>query len=321
MIDPRPVVLEGFGLRLEPLEPAHEAELESAAADGRLWELVYTSVPEPGAARQYIAEALEGRKAGHMLPWAVRLSASGQIVGSTRYHDIVADVDRVEIGYTWYAASHHGTHVNPACKLLLLRHAFEGLGCGVVGLRTDDTNLRSQGAIEKLGARRDGLIRHSRRRRDGTVGGTVMYSILRTEWPAVERGLAERLARLRGSHHLTLQPVPSVSDEDVQRVVQRDFRPDQRPRAAEVLEGYGGDQRSQSAHRVRLAAMKRAQGDLRKLSDFIDAAREDPRDLIASAEYPNYMDLAGSEITQQRRNAAIDRDWAQYQAWLRAETP
>ena len=121
---------------------------------------------------------------------------SGKIVGSTRYHDIVADIGRVEIGYTWYSASYHGTHVNPACKLILMRHAFGTLGCGVVGLRTDDANLRSQRAIEKLGVHRDGSIRHSRRRKDDTISETVMYSLLRAEWPDVEVRLVERLSQL-----------------------------------------------------------------------------------------------------------------------------
>ena len=196
MIDPKPVVVEGYGLRLDPLEPAHEAELKSAAADGELWTLVYTSVPEPGSTGDYIEQALAGQAEGHMLPWVIRLGDSSRVIGSTRYHDIVADIDRVEIGYTWYAASYQGTHVNPACKLLLMRHAFERLGCAAVGLRTDDANVRSQRAIEKLGARKDGVIRHSRRRRDGTAGGTVMYSLLRPEWPTVQKRLAERLSRL-----------------------------------------------------------------------------------------------------------------------------
>lgn len=196
MIRPRAIVLEDFGIRLEPLQRAHEAELEAAATDGSLWELDYTSVPEPGATAAYIEQALQGQEEGTMLPWVVRLGPSGKIVGSTRYHDIVADIGRVEIGYTWYSASYHGTHVNPACKLILMRHAFGTLGCGVVGLRTDDANLRSQRAIEKLGVHRDGSIRHSRRRKDDTISETVMYSLLRAEWPDVEVRLVERLSQL-----------------------------------------------------------------------------------------------------------------------------
>ena len=131
-----------------------------------------------------------------MLPWAVRELATDTVIGTTRYHDIVANIDRVEIGWTWYAASRQRTHVNTTCKLLLLTHAFETLGCRVVGLRTDNFNFRSQKAIEALGAKRDGVLRHHYARRDGTVRDSVMYSILAAEWPDVQRHLALRLARL-----------------------------------------------------------------------------------------------------------------------------
>ena len=117
------------------------------------------------------------------------------IAGSTRYHDIVRDIDRVEIGYTWYGAKWQRSHVNSACKLLLLTHAFEALGCKVVGLRTDNFNFASQKAIEALGAKKDGVIRHHQARRDGTARDSVMYSILVAEWPDVKRHLALRLAR------------------------------------------------------------------------------------------------------------------------------
>ena len=199
MITTQPAVLEGYGVRLEPLSHAHHDGLAAAAADGALWELWFTVVPEPGQTRSYIAEALAGHEAGHMLPWAVRELSTGAIVGSTRYHDIVASIDRVEIGYTWYAKSWQRTHVNTACKRLLLGHAFESLGCKVVGLRTDFYNHASQRAIEALGARKDGVIRHHRARRDGTVRDTVMYSILAAEWPDVKRLLELRLARSGGS--------------------------------------------------------------------------------------------------------------------------
>ena len=165
MIEPSPTTLEGHGVRLEPLTQEHHDGLASAAADGRLWELWFTSVPEPHQTAEYIAEALAGQRAGHMLPWAVRDLASDTVVGSTRYHDIVTMVDRVEIGYTWYSASRQKSHVNPACKLLLMAHAFETLGCGVVGFRTDNFNFPSQRAIETLGAKKDGVLRHHFRRR------------------------------------------------------------------------------------------------------------------------------------------------------------
>jgi RimJ/RimL family protein N-acetyltransferase len=195
MIEVRPVVLEGHGVRLEPLAPEHEPGLREAAADGALWALRITSVPEPDRTSSYIEAALQGQAAGTMLPFAVRELGTGRLVGSTRYHDIVAAVDRVEIGYTWYAASWQRTHVNTAAKLLLMGHAFEGLGCQVVGWRTDIENHRSQRAIERLGARRDGVLRHHALRRDGTVRDTVMYSLLSSEWPAVREQLRARLER------------------------------------------------------------------------------------------------------------------------------
>lgn len=195
MINPRPVTLEGHGVRLEPLSPEHHDGLVDAASDGRLWELWFTSVPSPAETDDYVATALCGQDDGRMLPWAVRDLATGDLAGSTRYHDIVAAIDRVEIGYTWYGARWQRTHVNVACKLLLLEHAFDGLGCAVVGLRTDAFNHRSQRAIEALGAKCDGVIRHHAARRDGSVRDTVMYSILAGEWPHVSRHLEHRLAR------------------------------------------------------------------------------------------------------------------------------
>jgi RimJ/RimL family protein N-acetyltransferase len=195
MIDPRPITLEGGGIRLEPLTEDHHEGLVAAAADGRLWELWFTSVPPPDGMRAYMAAALQGQRDGHMMPWVVRDSGSGAVLGSTRYHDIVREIDRVEIGYTWYSESRQRTHVNTACKRLLLAHAFETLGCKVVGLRTDNFNFRSQRAIEALGAKKDGVIRHHAMRRDGTVRDTVIYSILAAEWPDVRRHLDLRLAR------------------------------------------------------------------------------------------------------------------------------
>jgi RimJ/RimL family protein N-acetyltransferase len=197
MISPQPVALEGHGVRLEPLTREHHDGLAAAAADGELWKLWFTSVPEPEQTHAYISAAIAGRDAGQMLPWAVRDLASGAIVGSTRYHDIVPEIDRVEIGYTWYARRCQKTGVNTACKLLLMTHAFEGLGCTVVGFRTDNFNFASQQAIAALGAKKDGVIRHHHARRDGTVRDTVLYSILATEWPDVKRHLELRLARRR----------------------------------------------------------------------------------------------------------------------------
>jgi N-acetyltransferase len=195
MIDVQPATLERGGIRLEPLASGHRDGLAAAAADGRLWEVWFTAVPMPDAMAAYITTALDGQRAGSMLPWAVRDLHSGEVVGTTRYHDIVPALDRVEIGYTWYAQSRQRTHVNTTCKLLLLGYAFETLGCKVVGLRTDGFNFRSQRAIEALGAKKDGVIRHFGLRRDGTARDTVMYSILAPEWPDVRRYLELRLAR------------------------------------------------------------------------------------------------------------------------------
>ena len=182
-------------MRLEPLAPEHRDDLAEAASDGELWNLWFTSVPRPEQAEAYIERALQGYEAGHMLPWAVCELSTGKVIGTTRYHDIVPEVDRVEIGWTWYGQSWQRSHVNTACKLLLLGHAFERLECKVVGLRTDNFNFRSQKAIEGIGAKKDGVIRHHAPRPDGTVRDTVLYSILATEWPDVKRHLQLRLAR------------------------------------------------------------------------------------------------------------------------------
>jgi len=195
MKDPRPTTLEAHGVRLEPLTKEHSAGLREAAADGKLWELWVTSVPEPEQTESYISQALEGQAAGHMLPFAVRELGSNKIVGSTRYHDIIKPASRVEIGWTWYAKRWQKSHVNTACKLLLLGHAFDALECRVVGLRTDNFNFASQRAIEALGAKKDGVLRHHWPRRDGTVRDSVMYSIILAEWPDVKRHLERRLAR------------------------------------------------------------------------------------------------------------------------------
>lgn len=195
MIAVSPVELEGHGVRLEPLAPRHEHELAKAAADGALWELWFTAVPAPAETKAYVETALARQREGHMLPWAVRNSQTGAVVGSTRFHDIVASIDRVEIGYTWYAKSSQRTFVNTSCKLLLLTHAFEELGCKVVGFRTDKFNFASQRAIEALGAKKDGVIRHFGTRRDGSARDVVMYSVIVSEWPEVKLHLTRRLAR------------------------------------------------------------------------------------------------------------------------------
>ncbi|MDP3619466.1 MAG: GNAT family protein [Ramlibacter sp.] len=175
----------------------HAGELEAAAHDGQLWNLRITSVPAPGESAAYIAFALKGQAEGHMLPFVVRDVTSGKLVGTTRYHDIVPAVERLEIGYTWYARSWQRSHVNTSCKLLLMTHAFETLGARLVGWRTDNYNFASQRAIERLGARKDGVLRHHALRRDGTVRDTVMYSMTAGEWPEVKAQLQYLLSRAR----------------------------------------------------------------------------------------------------------------------------
>lgn len=197
MRKPQPVTLAAAAVRLEPMTARHAAPLEAAARDGELWNLRVTSVPMPGEAPAYIENALQGCEEGHMLPFVVVDSASGRVIGTTRYHDIVPAVERLEIGYTWYGRSWQRTHVNTTCKLLLLRHAFETLGAQLVGWRTDNFNFASQRAIERLGAKKDGVLRHHALRRDGTVRDTVMYSVAAGEWPEVKAHLEYQLARPR----------------------------------------------------------------------------------------------------------------------------
>ena len=192
-----PVTLSGRGIQLAPLELGHEAGLRAAAADGELWNIRVTSVPEPEHTRKYIEDALAMREAGNRFAFAVIDEATGQVLGSSSYHDILPAVKRVEIGYTWYAKSVQRSHVNSTCKLLLMTHAFEILGCHVVGWRTDNFNFASQAAIERLGARKDGVIRGHALRRDGTIRDTVMYSLRSGEWPEVKAQLLHSLNKPR----------------------------------------------------------------------------------------------------------------------------
>ena len=184
-----PVTLRERGVRLEPLALAHEDGLRAAAADGELWKLRVTSVPEPQDTRAYIETALTMRADGNRFAFAIFDDATGQVLGSTSYHDILPAVKRVEIGYTWYRKSVQRSHVNTTCKLLMMGHAFDSLGCHVVGWRTDNFNFASQRAIERLGARKDGVIRGNALRRDGTIRDTVMYSLRAGEWPEVRAQL------------------------------------------------------------------------------------------------------------------------------------
>ena len=197
MLPVRPVTLELAPVRLVPLGLDHEAGLKRAAADGELWNLRFTSVPEPDQTRAYIETALQGHADGHRLAFAVLDSASAEVIGCSSYHDILPAVSRLEIGWTWYARSRQRSAANTAAKLLLMTHAFEALGAQLVGWRTDNFNFASQRAIERLGAHRDGVIRHHALRRDGTVRDTVMYSLTAGEWPEVKAQLQWQLARPR----------------------------------------------------------------------------------------------------------------------------
>ncbi len=192
-----PIDLRRNGVLLTPLDFAHEDGLRAAAQDGELWKIRVTSVPEPENTRLYIEQAMNMRAAGNRMPFAVIDEATGKVLGSTSYHDIVPALKRVEIGYTWYAQSVQRSHVNTTCKLTLLAHAFETLGAAVVGWRTDNFNFASQRAIERLGARKDGVIRHHAPRRDGTVRDTVMYSMLAGEWPEAKAQLLYLLNKPR----------------------------------------------------------------------------------------------------------------------------
>ncbi len=192
-----PVVLTDRGVQLVPLALLHEEGLRAAAADGELWKLRITSVPEPENTRKYIEDALAMREAGSRFAFAVTEQKTGKVLGCTSYHDIVPAIKRVEIGWTWYAKSCQRTHINTTAKLLMMTHAFETLQCHVVGWRTDNFNFASQAAIERLGAKKDGVIRGHALRRDGTIRDTVMYSMRAGEWPEAKAQLLYLLTKPR----------------------------------------------------------------------------------------------------------------------------
>jgi len=192
-----PITLAARGIELVPLALSHENGLRQAAADGELWKLRVTSVPEPDQTRKYIENALAMREAGNRFAFAVLDATTGRVLGCTSYHDIVPAINRVEIGWTWYAKSSQRSHVNTTAKLLLLTHAFEALGCHVVGWRTDNFNFASQNAIERLGAKKDGVLRGHALRRDGTIRDTVMYSMRSGEWPEARAQLLYLLDKPR----------------------------------------------------------------------------------------------------------------------------
>jgi RimJ/RimL family protein N-acetyltransferase len=189
------VTLSGRHASLEPLAAAHHADLLEAVRDGELWKLWYTSIPSPEGMRAEIERRLGLQQAGAMLPFAVRNRASGKIVGMTTYMNIDTNNRRVEIGSTWYARSAQRTPLNTECKLMLLTHAFETLGCIAVEFRTSFFNHASRRAIERLGAKQDGILRSHQRHSDGSLRDTCVYSILAHEWPAVKRHLEFKLER------------------------------------------------------------------------------------------------------------------------------
>jgi len=189
-----PVTLSGRHAALEPLAHEHHDGLVAAVRDGELWRLWYTAVPTPQGMRAEIERRLGLQKAGSMLPFTVRNLASGAIAGMTTYMNIDANNRRVEIGSTWYAKSSQRTPLNTECKLMLLAHAFETLDCIAVEFRTGFFNHASRRAIERLGAKQDGILRSHQHYADGSLRDTVVFSIIATEWPAVKRHLQFKLA-------------------------------------------------------------------------------------------------------------------------------
>jgi RimJ/RimL family protein N-acetyltransferase len=187
-----PVTLTGAQIRLEPLCPSHAAALADAVQDGELWRLWYTSVPEPAGMANEIARRLALQAAGSMLPFTVFEPVSGDAVGMTSFMHCDAAHKRVEIGSTWYAKRVQRTGLNTGAKLLLLTHAFETLSCIAVEFRTHVQNQQSRRAIERLGAKLDGVLRHHQVLKDGSLRDTAVYSILQAEWPTVRKNLSAR---------------------------------------------------------------------------------------------------------------------------------
>ncbi len=216
---PPEITLERDGIRLEPLALTHEVGMRAAAADGELYKIRVTFVPEPGAERAYIEAALKARTLGDRQAFAIIDVASNTFIGSSSYHDILPASKRVEIGYTWYRKSVQRSHVNTTCKLMLMQHAFETLSCPVVGWRTDIFNYASQRAIEKLGAKREGVIRHHALRRDGTVRDTVMYGMIAGDWPEkkvkLETRLTQKSSQTDGPHRGSIISLAEVNKDNL----------------------------------------------------------------------------------------------------------
>lgn len=197
-----PVTLTGTHVVLEPLSHDHHDGLVDAVRDGELWNLFYTTVPSPEGMRAEIERRLRLQEEGSMLPFVTRLrdretGEPGRVIGMTTYMDIDRGTPRLEIGYTWNAASSHGTGTNPDSKLLLLGHAFEVFGCVAVEFRTNWMNQQSREAIARLGAKQDGVLRSHTRTADGTLRDTVVFSIVESEWPSVRAGLRRRVDKVR----------------------------------------------------------------------------------------------------------------------------
>jgi len=192
-----PVILHGERITLEPLSQAHHDDLAAAVRDGDLASIWYTSVPSPSAMSAEIERRIELFERGSMLPFAVIDRSTGGAVGMTTYMNADPVAQRVEIGSTWYAKRVQRTGLNTECKLLLLAHAFEALDCIAVEFRTATHNRQSRRAIERLGAKLDGVLRNHMRFADGTLRDTCVYSIIAGEWPAVRAGLTYELTRAR----------------------------------------------------------------------------------------------------------------------------
>lgn len=188
------ITLTGTRIRLRPLQASDAGALVAAAADGELWTLPFTVVPSASTVDRYIGTALEGREAGHVMPFAIELISTGQVIGSTRLWKIDPLNRKLEIGSTWIAASWQKSFVNTEAKHLMLKYAFEDLGCVRVQFTTDEINVRSRAAILRLGARQEGIVRNERIMPDGRKRNSVRFSIIDDEWPAVREALERRLA-------------------------------------------------------------------------------------------------------------------------------
>lgn len=187
---PKNLTLSANQVRLEPLSLVHESALREAVCDGEMWRLVFTTAPKPDCVADYIQAALNSRFA-----FAVIDEITGKCIGTTSFYNVKPEIPRVEIGYTWYSQSAQRSRINTTCKFLLLQYAFEILNCHVVSWETDIINHRSQAAIERLGAKKDGVIRGDRVRKDGTIRDSVFYSMLRDEWADAKANLLKKLAK------------------------------------------------------------------------------------------------------------------------------